>query len=168
MRKAIVPEWTKNCTKKSYKTYFNLQNSVSYKYFQTLFSLYYMYSMNYSHQKKAENTIKKTLSKEALSTSRSFMNEWRIVLSKNKPYQHSIYDAFSFIVYLVHQWCCSTQQHATWNGYQMQFLTFNDINIDTIWLNSTRCDSQTVAFLDIDMMQRNSQQAKCVELNFFL
>ena len=31
------------------------------------------------------------------------MNERRIVLSKNKPYQHRIYDAISFIVYLVHR-----------------------------------------------------------------
>ena len=134
------------------------------------FSSYYIVCILWiTHTKKqnAENTIKKTLSKEALSTSRSFMNEWRIVLSKNKPYQHRIYDAVSFIVYLVHQWCCFTQQHASRNGYQMQFLYFNDININTIWLNSTWSNSQTVAFLDIDMMQRNSQQAKCVDLNFF-
>ena len=128
-----------------------------------------MYSLNYSHHKtKCRRHCRETLSKEALSTSRSFMNEWRIVLSKNKPYQHRIYDVVCFIVYLVHQWCCLTQQHATWNRYQMQFLSFNDININKIWLNSTRSDSQTVAFLDIDLMQSNSQQAKCVDLNFFL
>ena len=132
-------------------------------------SLCYTYSMNYSHHKtQCRKHYQKALSKEALSTSRSFMNEWRIVLSKNKPYQHRIYDAVSFIVYLVHRWCCFTQQYTTRNGYQMQFLYFNDININTIWLNSTWSNSQTVAFLDIDLMQRNSQQAKCVDLNFFL